>query len=239
MQYLDLFYNNDSALSSFNKNNNKVVNLDYKRLRFNVYINTQRSETNMINRFRLKFGVPEKVLILFAGGCPNHIKYKAPVKNKGMRDVFRKAGYPVYMFDEFRTSMLCYYCSSELDKITSVDSPRPWRNKEEIVHGWIGCCDKTFHVSYHKKDKQILIKGDNCCQQMKSVKIFKKEKIVLNGLKYCNNLGCSAIRNNNNKNLFLNRDKNAAMNMYKIFCFHITGIILKDYDRGFKIEGLR
>ena len=190
----------------------------------------------MINQFRLKFGEPEKVLILFGDGCPHHIKYKAPVKNKGMIDLFRRAGYPVYMFDEFRTSMLCYYCAGELGKITGVDSPRPWRNKEEIVYGGIKCCDKTFHISYHKKDKQVLIEENKCCEHMKSVKIVKKEKIVLNGLKFCNNPECSAVKNNGGRNLFLNRDKNAAMNMYKIFFFYIRGTTLNAYDKGYKIE---
>jgi len=229
MQLLDAFYNNDHLIQSLNKNKNEVVHLNYKRLRFNVYINTQRSEANMINRFRLKFGEPEKVLILFGDGCPHHIKYKAPVKNKGMRDLFRRAGYPVYMFDEFRTSMLCYYCSGELGKINGVDSPRPWRNREEIDYGGIKCCDKTFHISHHKKDKQVLIEKNKCCENMKSVKIIKKEKVVLNGLKYCNNVECPAVKNNGGRNLFLNRDKNAAMNMYKIFFFHMTGTVLINY----------
>jgi len=51
---------------------------------------------------------------------------------------------------------------------------------------------------------------------MKSVKIIKKGKIVLNGLKYCNNLECSAVKNNGNKNLFLNRDKNAVITVITV-----------------------
>ena len=41
MERLDAFYNNDNLIPSLNKNN--IVHLNYKRLRFNVYINTQRS----------------------------------------------------------------------------------------------------------------------------------------------------------------------------------------------------
>jgi len=43
MEHLDVFYNNDYLIPSLNKNKNEVVHLNYKRLRFNVYINTQRS----------------------------------------------------------------------------------------------------------------------------------------------------------------------------------------------------
>jgi len=58
--------------------------VDYKSLTFNVYIDTQGSESNMINRFRLKFGEPEKVLILFGDYYSHHIKYKASVKNNNL-----------------------------------------------------------------------------------------------------------------------------------------------------------
>ena len=59
---------------------------------------------------------------------------------------------------------------------------------------------------------------------------------MLNGLKYCNNVECPAVKNNGGRNLFLNRDKNAAMNMYKIFFFHMTGTVLINYNRQYKIE---
>ena len=33
-----------------------------------------------------------------------HMKYKEPIKGKGIRKLFRENGYKVYLVDEFRTS---------------------------------------------------------------------------------------------------------------------------------------
>jgi len=150
MKVLDNFYNHDK--------------INYRKLRFNTYRNTQKSEAKMINQFRLKFGEPDQVIIIFGDGCQHHIKYKAPVKNKSMRAIFRRYGSQVYLIDEFRTSMLCYYCCSELHMVGDVDSPRPWRNKEEYIentcstHGIfklndIKCCNKAHLGSkIHEKN---------------------------------------------------------------------------------------
>ena len=121
-------------------------------------------------------------------------------------------------------------------KITDLPSPRPWRNKEEISYGGNGCCKKTFHVSYHKKDGKVLIKQNNCCNNIKDVHYIEKQKIVLNGLKACTNIECSGVIYNKNKTLFVNRDKNAAMNMYKIFWFRKEGMTLERYNRKTEIE---
>lgn len=248
MKYLDLFYNDSLSEYNINMNVNKVVNLNYKKLRFNIYINTQRSEANMINRFRLKFGEPDKVLILFGDGGQQHIKYKDPVKNKGMINLFRKAGYTVYLINEFRTSMLCYFCSSELTKIKGFDSPRPWRIKEQIVYGGKGCCNNVDRICYHMKNKEILIENHKCCDNMKYTVFTEKEKITINGLKLCDNEECLGVKNNRDKlcslfgishekaSKFLNRDKNATMNMYKIFENHLNGKKLQAYSREFIIK---
>ena len=51
---------------------------------------------------------------------------------------------------------------------------------------------------------------------MKYVKIIKKEKIVINRLKYCNNHEYSPVKTNGNNNLFLNRYKNAAVTIIMV-----------------------
>ena len=38
------------------------------------------------------------------------MKYKEPIKGKGMRTLFRKNGYKTYLVDEFRTSCKCSKC---------------------------------------------------------------------------------------------------------------------------------
>ena len=59
---------------------------------------------------------------------------------------------------------------------------------------------------------------------------------MLNGLKACTNPECSGVIDNKNKTLFVNRDKNAAMNMYKIFWFRKEGMTLERYNRKTEIE---
>ena len=39
-----------------------------------------------------------------------HMKYKEPTKGKGLRNIFRKNGYKLYLVDEFRTSCRCSKC---------------------------------------------------------------------------------------------------------------------------------
>ena len=41
------------------------------------------------------------------------MKYCAPTIGKGMRDVFRRSGYMIFLIDEFRTSKICCKCESE------------------------------------------------------------------------------------------------------------------------------
>ena len=38
------------------------------------------------------------------------MKFHEPTKGKGMRKLFRKAGYQVYLVDEYHTSCQCYNC---------------------------------------------------------------------------------------------------------------------------------
>ena len=108
---------------------------------------------------------------------------------------------------------------NELGKISvkSLD-PTSLMYKDEIIHGGM----KNLHISYHKKDKQDLLKENKCYEHLKLVKIVKKEKVILDVLKYHNNPECSAVKNNCDENLFLNRDKNAAMDIYEIFFFYMT-----------------
>ena len=147
----------------YNYLGNDKSRLSYRRLRFNTYNNTQRSEANMVNNFRRKFGEPNNTMIIFGDAGAEHIKYKAPVKHKGMRDIFRKAGFKVYLIDEFRTSKLCYKCHCSLEDALKRPSPRPWR-------------DRTLLVNVH-------------------------------GLRRCTTENCQT---------YVNRDKNAAMNMLRI-----------------------
>lgn len=113
--------------------NNKIIDF-YKReifrkLNLNTYINTKRSERNMLNKFIEKFGSPENTIICFGDWeQKKQMKFKEPTIGKGMRTLFRREGYQVYLVDEFRTSCMCSNCQCEegkCEKFLEMHNPRP------------------------------------------------------------------------------------------------------------------
>ena len=77
----------------------------FRKLKWDAFMNRKRSEQNMFNRFRSIFGSPKDDVIGFGDWEQRkQIKYKEPTtKGKGMRELFRKVGYDVYLVDEYRT----------------------------------------------------------------------------------------------------------------------------------------
>ena len=72
----------------------------YRKRKWHIYINTQRSESKLLNHFQEKFGPPQKVVIGFGDwdqGGSRQMRYHEPAKGIGMRKLFRRAGYPVYL----------------------------------------------------------------------------------------------------------------------------------------------
>ena len=79
---------------------------EHRRLKWYGYINRQRSESQFLNRFKKIFGPSDQVVIGIGDYEQHqHRKFKEPVKGKGFRKMFRKAGYKdVYLVDEHKTS---------------------------------------------------------------------------------------------------------------------------------------
>ncbi len=136
-------------LKEKNKANEILLNhyqeLLFRKFRFYKFINTQRSEQKMLNNFKKKFGDPDTVIIGFGDwNQKSQMKYHEPTKGKGFRKLFRKAGYKVYLVDEYRTSCRCHNCQSEEgvnEKFRKCRNPRPWmrmrKNKEKQKHDYL------------------------------------------------------------------------------------------------------
>lgn len=141
----------------------------FRKLKFNRYTNTQKSESKMIKNFANKFGSPEECTIILGDyDKENDMKGKEPIINRRIRKIFRNHKYQVFMINEFRTSKLCNVCESTCDTFLKRESKNPKHkekktNKQKIIEVW--------------------------------------------GLTLCENKNCSLIHN---------RDKNSALNMYKI-----------------------
>jgi hypothetical protein len=113
----------------------------FRKLRLQSYRNTKKSEQKMINNFKRMFGNEKEVVVCFGDfEQKQHMKYKEPTKGKGMRTLFRKAGFHTYLVDEFRTSCRCSKCEIGVCKKTMVrKNPKPYRSGNVLVHGLI-CC---------------------------------------------------------------------------------------------------
>ena len=71
-----------------------------------------------------------------------HMKYKEPIKGKGMRHLFRQNNYKTYLVDEFRTSCMCSICKEEVGKCEKFqirENPKPYKSGNILVHGLIKC----------------------------------------------------------------------------------------------------
>lgn len=115
----------------------------YRKLKLSSFINRKRSESKMLNNFYKLYGNPEETIIGFGDFEQyQHRKFKEPVKGKGFRSLFRKAGYKVYLVDEFRTSCRCSNCESDdgiCKTFRECENPRPWRNGRILRHGLVKC----------------------------------------------------------------------------------------------------
>lgn len=97
----------------------------------------------MINKFKKIFGKPNDVVIC-AGDFEQkqHMKYKEPVRGKGIRKIFRDNAYKLYLVDEFRTSRMCSKCKKEegkCDTFKKRKNPKPYKNGNILVHGLVKC----------------------------------------------------------------------------------------------------
>ena len=143
--------------------NNKLLqfyeNFEHRKLKWYGYMNRQRSESHFLNRFKAVFGSPDAVVIGIGDYEQHqHRKYKEPVKGKGFRKMFRKAGYKnVYLVDEHKTSCKCHNCGDivkgpeivggECVTFRRCKNPRPWKKEESIIrHGLLMCqtCQKLW-----------------------------------------------------------------------------------------------
>jgi hypothetical protein len=136
----------------------------FRKLKLNIYINTQKSESKMIQNFKEKYGKPENMIVVIGDydKGDNNMKGKEPIINRRIRKIFRNNKFEIYKINEFRTSKLCNNCCGENETFLERESDKP----------------------------------NN-----------KGEKIICHGLLRCKNVNCKLIHN---------RDKNSALNMYKI-----------------------
>jgi transposase len=113
----------------------------FRQLKWYGFINRQKTEARMVRRFRSIYGSPSETVI-YIGDWEQykHRKYKEPSIGKGIRNVFRRAGYQVLLIDEFRTSCRCYKCHGLCETFRKCPNPKPWKCEETTTrHGLLMC----------------------------------------------------------------------------------------------------
>ena len=113
----------------------------FRKLKFGRYINTKRSEIKMISNFQKIFGNPDEVVICIGDWeQKKQMKFKEPTLGKGMRTLFRKNNYNVFLVDEFRTSCKCSNCNGGVcEKFRIRKNPKPKKDDIRLVHGLLRC----------------------------------------------------------------------------------------------------
>ena len=131
----------------------------FRKFKFNRFMNTQRSESNMIQNFIKVFGNPKDTIFIIGDydkGSYN-MRGKEPAICKKFRRIFKNAGFMTFLINEFRTSMLCNECCEELEKFHERLSHKPKLFKEgktELVNGLLRCQSVKHKCEViHNRDK--------------------------------------------------------------------------------------
>lgn len=153
----------------------------FRKLKLNGYINRKKNEQKMINNFKKIFGKPNDVIIC-AGDFEQkqHMKYKEPVKGKGIRKIFRDNGYKLYLVDEFRTSCMCSICKDEngrCEKFITRKNPKPYKSGNILIHGALSCknCSAVWNRDVNSATNIYRI-AKNAINEIERPKYLCKEK---------------------------------------------------------------
>jgi hypothetical protein len=115
----------------------------FRKLKFGKYINIKRNEQQMISNFKKAYGNADNVVICIGDWEQRkQMKYKEPTLGKGIRTLFRKNNYKVFLVDEFRTSCKCSKCDGGVcEKFMVRTHPNKKKNKDELrlIHGLLRC----------------------------------------------------------------------------------------------------
>ena len=142
---------------------NHYLSKIYRKFKFNRYINTQKSESKMINNFKNKFGDSKDILVIIGDfDKKENMKGKEPAICKKLRKIFQRHGYEAYLINEYHTSKLCNCCEHENENFLMRKSRKPkCANKQNLVWGIVRC--------KNVKCKLIHNRDVNACKNMQKI----------------------------------------------------------------------
>jgi len=118
--------------------------LVFRKHKLRRYAGRQMSEACFLNRFKEMFGGPEDTIVAIGDWSEgnHHMRFHEPTKGKGFRTMFRKAGYQVFLVDEYLTSARCSFCQSAegvCEPFKERENPRPWKSGKIPIRGLLRC----------------------------------------------------------------------------------------------------
>ncbi|KAG1439072.1 hypothetical protein G6F56_012413 [Rhizopus delemar] len=112
-------------------------------MKLSSFINRQQSDKRLCRSIRGKFG--DDTTIVIGNWSAGNIKYHEPIRGVGIRKMFKKEGFKVYLLDEYKTSSVCPSCKGQLENFKEVNNPRPFRRNTRpkvICHGLLRCTNQ-------------------------------------------------------------------------------------------------
>ena len=129
----------------------------FRKLKMNIYINTQKSESKMIANFTKIFGSTKNVLIVFGDYDTKDTMHGCePTIAKRLRKLLIRHGFEVYKINEYNTSKLCNRCCCENERFKYVKGKD---GKDHLLWGLLRCTNvncKTIHNRDHNSSRNML-----------------------------------------------------------------------------------
>ena len=148
----------------------------FGKLKWHGFINRQKSDADMMNRFKTMFGDPVNTVVLMGDfEQRQHMKFKEPTKGKSIRNTFKTFGYELYLVDEFRTSCKSFVNGNDAETFLLKSNPRPFREGIIKCHGLLR--SKIFTNEKSGDEKYVLLNRDF----NGSMNILKKGKCIIDG----------------------------------------------------------
>ena len=174
----------------------------FRKMKWQAKVNQRRSEDQLMERFKAKFGGPEQTMVAMGNWCEDKPRrFMEPTKGKGFRKLFRRRGYKLYLVNEFRTSQWCYNCESKVkSKFHKIWNQKPKRSRERT------CCFEERCDGCLARDRA----------RGKVKRPSKRQDCVpCHGLLMCET--CKGLwKQGQERKTFWNRDLNGALNIRRV-----------------------
>lgn len=124
-----------------------------KESRYNAH---KRADEGLLELIKDKFGSDCIHIIGHWHDAGRTAKYQQPTVSMGVRNILTSAGIQWYLCDEYKTSSICPFCYSTLEKTDKIRlSSRPHQREKgrtENVHGEKLCVNEACKYTYQNRD---------------------------------------------------------------------------------------